>query len=206
VSSKLLENACDQAADVFVTVGGDGSDVLDFFLSLDLDGLLLKAFDDFIDCESDTSSKVHGVHACCDRLASLLEDSSSENGGGGGAVACFIVNFGSDLLDQRSTDVVVAILELDVLGDSHTILCDLRHSKGSVEDDVATAGAEGDLDSVGEHVNTFEHEDSGLDAELDVLGELLLLGSQKGTGLLSKSVSECLHSLLNELDLDFNFS
>ena len=75
---------------------------------------------------------------------------------------------------------MVAVAELDVLGDSDTILSDLGHAKGSVENDVAATGSKSDLDSVGEHIAALEHHSASISSEFDFLtGEAHALGSNE---------------------------
>jgi hypothetical protein len=173
VSSELLENSSNKATDVTITVSRDSGNGFDFLSSLDWDSLLLKADNDGINGKLDSPAEVHGVHASSNRLAAFLENGTSEDGGGSGTITCLIVDLGSDLLDEGGTDVVVAILEFNILGNSNTVLGDLGHAKGSVENYIAAAGTEGNLYGIGEHVNALKHENASFNAESDVFGELL---------------------------------
>ena len=75
---------------------------------------------------------------------------------------------------------MVAVAELDVLGNSDSILGNLGHAKSSVENDIAAAGSESDLHSVSEHVTALEHESASISSEFDILtGEVHTLGSNK---------------------------
>jgi len=177
---------------VGVIVGRDGGDVSDLLGALDRDGELFEFHNDLIDSHLDATSQVHGVHTSGDRLAAFLEDGTSEDGGSGGAIASLIVGLSGNLLNEVGTDVVVAVAELDVLGDSHTILGDLGHAESPVEDDIAATGSKSDCYGIGEHITALEHEGTGLSAELDVLtSEVELLGGDEGAAerLRSKSAS-----------------
>ena len=151
-------------------------------LALDGDSLLVETNDDLINSSLDSASQVHGVHAGGDGLAALLEDEASEDSGGGGTITSLVVNLGGNLLDEGGTNVVVAILELDILGDSDTILGDLWHAKSAVEDDVAATGSKGNLNGIGESVDALEHECARISSELDVLGEVSLGLGQESAG------------------------
>jgi hypothetical protein len=59
-----------------------------------------------------------------------------------------------DLLDELRAKVLVGIGELDLLGDGHAVVGDRGGAEILVEDDVAPARAEGDLDRVRECVDT----------------------------------------------------
>ena len=50
------------------------------------------------------------------------------------------------------------VLELDLLGDGDAVLGDRRRAEALLDDDVATLGAERDLDRVGERVDAREDE------------------------------------------------
>ena len=93
---------------------------------------------------------------------------------------------------------MVAVAELDVLGDSDTILGDLGHAKSSVENDVAATGSESDLNSVSEHVAALEHESASISSEFDVLtGEAsTLCGNKLGGGRLVELTLALSHSAL----------
>lgn len=79
---------------------------------------------------------------------------------------------------------MVAVAELNVLRDSDTILRDLGHAKGSIENHVAATGSESDLDSVSEHIAALEHHSTSISSEFDILtGEAHALGSDELTTL-----------------------
>ena len=180
VCSEFVEDASDKATDVGVVVGRDGGDVSDLLSALNRDRLFLESSDDRVDSHLDASAQVHWVHASSDRFAAFLEDGTSDNGGSGGTIASLIVGLGGNLLDEVGTNVVVSVGELNVLGDGNTILGDLGHAEGSVKDDISASGSEGNLDGIGEHVATFEHEGAGISAELDVFtSEVHVLGSDE---------------------------
>ena len=93
---------------------------------------------------------------------------------------------------------MVAVAELDVLGDGDTILGDLGHAKSSVEDDVAATGSKSDLNSVSEHVAALEHESTSIGSEFDILtGEASALsGHELGGGGLEELALALGHSTL----------
>lgn len=61
------------------------------------------------------------------------------------------------------------VLELDILGDSDSILCDLGSSEALLDDDVAPLRAEGDLDSVGQGIDAARHEVASLGGKAEIL-------------------------------------
>ncbi len=75
-----------------------------------------------------------------------------KHGCGCGAVASDIVGLLGDLFNEFGTDLLVGILEIDLLGDGHTIVSD-RGAPLLLENDVAALRAQGDLHGVGEHVH-----------------------------------------------------
>ena len=199
VGSESVEDASNEATDMGVVVGRDGSDVPDLFNTVDRDRLVSEALNDLLDSHLNATSQIHWVHAGGDRFAALLEDGTSENGGGRGAITGLIVGLAGNLLDEVGTDVVVAIAELDVLGNSDTILSDLGSAKSSVEDDIATAGSESDLDSVSEHIAALKHESAGFSTEFDILtGEIHTLGGDETIASGQKLALALLESLFED--------
>ena len=84
----------------------------------------------------------------------LADHRLGQHGRGGGPVAGDVVGLGRHLLDQLRAEVLVRVGELDLLGDGHAVVGDRRGAELLVQDDVAPARAEGDLDRVGEGVDT----------------------------------------------------
>ena len=70
-----------------------------------------------------------------------------------GAVARRVVGLGRDLADELGAHVLEAVLDLDLLGDGHAVVDDGRGAELLLEDDVASARSEGDLDGVRELVD-----------------------------------------------------
>ena len=154
---------------MLVTVCRNSGNVLNLILANNWSALLLKSLNDVVNSHLDASSQVHWVHTSGNRLAALLEDGTGQNGGGCGSITSLVVGLGSDLLDQTGTDVVVTIGELNLLGNGDTVLGDLGSTKGLVNDNIASSWAEGDLDSISEHVGSLEHQSSGFSAKFDFL-------------------------------------
>ncbi|MGY3058157.1 hypothetical protein ACVWZD_002402 [Streptomyces sp. TE3672] len=100
------------------------------------------------------------------------DESLGENGGGGRTVAGDVVRLLGDLLDQLRTDLLVRVLQLDLLGDGNTIVGDRGGAPLLLKDDVATLGAKGDLDGVGELVHAALETAPGLLVERDDLGHV----------------------------------
>lgn len=119
--ANLLHSGGDQLADLGVTVGGNGSDLSNLLAGGDVTLVLLEVVDDGVNSSLDTAAQVHGVAASGNVLDGLGEDGTSKDGGGGGTVTSEFVGLGSDILEETSTKVLVLVLELDGLGNSHTI-------------------------------------------------------------------------------------
>ena len=60
-----------------------------------------------------------------------------------------------DLFGELGAHVAERLVELDFAGDGDAVVDDQRGAEFLVEDDVAAAWAEGDLDGVGEGVDAF---------------------------------------------------
>ena len=104
-------------------------------------------------CGFDATLEAHWVGASSNVAQALVHDGLSENGCGGGAVASYVVGLGCDLFDELSAHVFESIFELNFTSDGNTIVGDCRSAELLVENNVATLGAECDLDRVGELVD-----------------------------------------------------
>ena len=123
-----------------------------------------------LDREVDAALEVHRVHAGGDRLGAFLHDRLGEHGRGGGAVTGNVGGLGSDLAHHLRAHVLELVLELDFLGDRHTVLGDARGAERLVEHDVAALRAERDLHRIGENVDAAQHAVARVDGEFDVFG------------------------------------
>jgi hypothetical protein len=133
---------------------------------------LADGFDSGFDAGLDALLQRHRVGAGSHVAEALTHHRPSENRGGGGAVAGDIVGLLRDLFDQLGADLLVGVLELDLLGDGHTIVGDRGGSPLLVEHNVAAFGAEGDADGVGELVHARFEPAPSLFVERDDLGHL----------------------------------
>src|SRR5690606_36843029 len=103
----------------------------------------------------------------CDVAQALADQCLSEDGRGGGSVTGDVVGLLGDLLDELRTDLLVRVVELDLLGDRHTVVRDRGGAPLLLEDDVAATRAEGHLDCVGQDVQAALEATTGLLIESD---------------------------------------
>ena len=115
--------------------------------------LALDLGDDRLDGLVDAALDGDRVAAGGDVAKAFVDDGLGEHGGGGGSVAGDVVGLGGDFLAELGAHVLVGIFELDLLGDGDAVLGDRGASPLLVEDDVASLGAEGDFDRVGDVVD-----------------------------------------------------
>ena len=94
-----------------------------------------------------------GVGARGEVLQTLAHHGLREQGGGGGAVAGDVVGLGGDLTHQLRAHVLKRIVQLDLLGDGHTVVGDQGRAELLVEHDVAALGAERDLNGIGQLID-----------------------------------------------------
>src|SRR5699024_4181191 len=83
----------------------------------------------------------------------LVDQRLRQDGRGGGAVTGDVVRLGGDFLGELCAQVLVGVVELDLTGDGHAVVRDGRCAPRLVEDDVAAARAQRDLDRVGQDVH-----------------------------------------------------
>jgi hypothetical protein len=77
-------------------------------------------------------------------------------------------SLGSDFLHHLRAHVLEPVLQFDFLGDRHAVLGDRRRAEAALEHDIATLGAERDLDRVGQHIHADHHLVAHAVAEADV--------------------------------------
>ena len=78
------------------------------------------------------------VCASSDVLQALGVDRLGVHGGGGGAVACVLGRLAGNFLHHLCAHVLVGILKLDLLGNSHAVLGDGGSAKGLLKNHHAT--------------------------------------------------------------------
>ena len=125
---------------------------------------------DLLDGLLDAALQAERVGAGGDVAQALAHQRLGQHGGGGGAVAGDVVGLLGDFLDQLGADLLVRVLQLDLLGDGHTIVGDRGGAPLLLQDDVATLGAQRHLDRVGEGVQAPLEAATGLFVERNYLG------------------------------------
>jgi hypothetical protein len=98
-----------------------------------------------------------------------------QDGGGGGAVTGDVVGLLGNFLDELGPDLLPRVLELDLLGDRHTIVGDGGRAPLLLQDDVAALRAERHLDGVGEGVHAALEPAARLLVERDHLRHRLVV-------------------------------
>ena len=131
----------------------DGRDVGDRLVVVHLDGLGQQGLGDGLGGEVHAALEADRVGARGHVAQALADQRLSQDGRRGGAVAGDVVGLGRHLFDQLGAEVLVRVGELDLLGDGDTVVGDRGRAELLVQDDVAAARAEGDLDRVGERVD-----------------------------------------------------
>lgn len=169
VFSNLLHEFRNELSDLSVSVSGDGGNVLDLLLGLDLDTSGLKVLNNLLDGEGDTSSKIHGVHSGSDRFASFLEDGSSQNGGSGGTITSLIIGLTGNLLNKSSSQIFHFVGEFDGLGNGNSVLGDLGGTESLFNNDISSLWSQSNLDSISKFFTSSQHLVSALNGETEVL-------------------------------------
>src|SRR5881628_2565474 len=161
ILADLLHGFGDQVADRLVVVGGDRGDLGDLLLILGGLGHMLQLLDHHVDRLLDTPLQGHRVRARGHVLETPAEDRLGENGGRGRPVARHVRGLGGDLLDHLSPQVLAGVLQLDFLGDGHTVLGDGRAPELLVDDDVPPLRPERDLDGMRHDVDPAQERRAG---------------------------------------------
>ena len=174
VGSDLLHRLGDETADLGVACG-DGADAGDVVGILDLLAVCLDGLDGLSDSLGHTAADVHRVCTGGDILHALGDHSLCQNGRGGGAVACGVVGLGAHFADELRAHVLKRVLELDLFCDRHAVVRDQRCAELLAQHHVAALGAEGDLNSICQSVDTGTQCLAGFLALLDLLSHILSL-------------------------------
>ena len=146
VFADFVHRVGDDFADRGVPVGGNGGDLLDLFLVLDLLGDLGELVDGGFDGLVDAALDADRVRAGGDVLQAFAEDRFGENGRGGGAVAGGVAGLAGDFAHHLGAHVFIGIFQFDFLGDGHAVFGDGRGAEFFVENDIAAFRAERGLD------------------------------------------------------------
>src|SRR6185312_14995109 len=97
----------------------------------------------------DAALDFHRVVTRGNELRAFAVDRLREDRRRRGAVAGHVAGLAGDFTDHLRAHVLETVLELDLLGDGDAVLGDRRRAEALLDDDVATLGAERDLDGVG---------------------------------------------------------
>ena len=115
--------------------------------------VLSSCWRDGLDGLLDAPLERHRVRARGHVAQTLADQRLGQHGGGGGAVTGDVVGLLRHFLDQLGPDLLPRVLELDLLGDRHTIVGDGGRAPLLLQDDVAATRAQRHLDGVGEGVH-----------------------------------------------------
>ena len=139
--------------------------------SFDSTGLALgeQLVGDGLDGLLDALLERDGVGAGGDVAQAFAHERLSQHGGRRGAVTRDVVGLLGDLLDELRADLLERVVELDLLGDRDAVVRDRGGAPLLLEHDVATAGAQGHLDGVGQDVEAALEAATGLLVESDDL-------------------------------------
>ena len=129
---------------------GDGADVLDLVEGLDLLGILLDLLDQCVDGLVHARADGDGIGAGGHILETVANHDIGKQRGGGGTVTGDVIGLDGGLADELGAHVLDLVLELDLLGDGHTVVGDERGAEAALAGDVAALGTKRDLDGIGE--------------------------------------------------------
>src|SRR5262249_48900603 len=148
----LVHRLGDDVADRGVA-GRDGRGRGDLLLGLDVLGQLGELLAHRGDGGLDAPLAGHRVRAGRDVAQTFTDQRLGEHGRRRRAVTGHVVGLLGDLLDQLSADLLVRVVELDLLGDAHTIVGDGGGAPLLLEDDVAAPRAQRHLHGIGKDVH-----------------------------------------------------
>ena len=147
---------------------GNGADIGDLLFVLNRDGVSLDGLNDSLGGLLDAATNGQRIRASGDVAQTLGHDNVGEQGCGGGAVARAVVGLGCGFLHELGAHVLHGILELDFLGNRHAVVGDGGSAIGTLKSDVATLGAKGNLNGVGQLGDASSKAAAGLGLEFNV--------------------------------------
>ena len=142
VLAYLIHRIGNDFADLRVPVGGNGRDLLDLVLVLDLLGDLVEVFHGGLDGLVDAALDANGVGAGGHILQAFAIDTLGEHRGGSGAIAGNVAGFARHFANHLRAHVFICVLQLDLLGDADTVFGDRRRPPFLVNDNIAAFRAE----------------------------------------------------------------
>ena len=176
----LLHRLGDHLADGGVAVGGNGADLGDLVVRLDLLRTLLEIGDDGFDRLVDAALDVHGIHAGGNRLGAFAHDRLRQYGGGGGAVAREVVGLRGHFAHHLGAHVLEFVGEFDFLGDGHAVLGGAGRAEALLDHHIAALGAEGDFHRIGQNVDAAQHLLARIGAEFYVFSSHCCIAPEIG--------------------------
>jgi len=141
VLAHLVDGLGDHRADLGIG-SRDTGHLGDLALVLDLDGHGVDALDGSGHGGLDALLERHRVGAGGDVAQPGTHHRPRQHGGGGGSVTGHVVGLLGHFLDQFGADLLVGVLELDLLGNGHTVVGDRGCAPLLVEHHIATLRAE----------------------------------------------------------------
>src|SRR5688500_11556419 len=133
VLADFIHRVGDDFADGGVPVGGNGRDLLDLFLVLDLLGDLGEVFDGRFNGFLNAALDADWAGAGGDELQTFAIDRFSQHGGGSSTVAGCVAGFAGDFADHLRAHVFIRIFQFDFLRDRDTVFGDGRGTELFVE-------------------------------------------------------------------------
>ena len=133
-----------------VVTCGNSTDGSDLLLGGNRNGVFSNGADDSIGSLLDTCTDGDGVSARSDVAQALAYQDVGEKRCGGGTVTCDVVGLSGSFFDELSAHVLDRIGKLNLFGDGNAVIGYQGSAVGALESNIATFGAKGNLDSVGQ--------------------------------------------------------
>ena len=117
----------------------------------------------------DTTLQIHRVGTGGDILQTLGHDSLSQDGSGGRTVAGIVTSLRGDALHELCARILKLVLQLDLLGDGHTVLGNLGSTELLFNNHVAALRTECYLDGICQLVDALLQQVTRLNIEFYIL-------------------------------------
>lgn len=146
--TQFIKNTCKNSSNMFITVGRNSSNVLNFLFALNWSCDLGNLFHNLVSSHLNSSTKVHWVHSSSNSLASFPVNGACKNSSCGSSISSLVICLRGNLLNKTGTNIVVSVAKLDILSYSHSILGNFWSSECLVYDNISSSWTQSNLNCI----------------------------------------------------------
>ena len=153
----FLHRLCDFLADAYVGVSGNRADLRNLFVRCARFRILFQLRHHRLHRFVDAALDIHRIHTGGNELHAFLDDGLRKHCCSRCPIAGNVRSLARYFLHHLRAHIFELVLQLDFLRDRNAVLGNGRRAIRTIEHDVATFGAEGDLDRIGQNINAGDY-------------------------------------------------